>query len=444
MWALVLLALAGAACSKEDRPGWNVIVVMVDTLRADHLSLYGYERPTSPFLEELAQESVVFQSSRSQAGCTHPSVNSLLTSRYPQEFLGQPEKKMGIPEGIPSLPEILSGNGYSTAAVSGSLIVRKNPSRHNPSGGFGRGFDRFDETCRRKNADCIGERAGEILGDLEEPFFLYLHYMEPHAPYQPPKEHKREFAGSGPVRKWAAQGQVWPIRRRLYQGRKKIQWDQAEIDRLIDLYDEEVLYLDGQLRLLVDELARTGQLDRSVFVFISDHGEELLGHGHHGHCRDLVWDSVMKTPFMIRFPGGEPAGVRHSIVQNLDLVPTLLDYLDIDAQGLSLTGKSLRPVIERDRPVHRAVFGAQGASRTVVFEGHKSIHDLASGEVELYDLAQDPGETSDLAEALPDLAARHQELLERWLLEAEGEIGREESLRRAEETRKHLEALGYL
>ncbi|MBI1814892.1 MAG: sulfatase-like hydrolase/transferase [Deltaproteobacteria bacterium] len=123
----------------------NAIIILVDTLRADHLSLYGYERATSPNLDRFFRQGVVFRAARSQAPCTFPSVNSLLTSHYPSQFLAQPEKRMGIPDDVPSIAEILHARGYATVAVSASPVVSKTGTQHNKFGGFGRGFDAFDE-----------------------------------------------------------------------------------------------------------------------------------------------------------------------------------------------------------------------------------------------------------------------------------------------------------
>ena len=116
----------------------NIIVVMVDTLRADHMSLYGYERPTTPFIDTFASEGIVFERARSQAACTFPSVNSLMTSRYPDVFARQGLGQFGIPAKYPAIAEILDNHGYYTVAVSQSPVVRKTPSKHNPNGGFGR------------------------------------------------------------------------------------------------------------------------------------------------------------------------------------------------------------------------------------------------------------------------------------------------------------------
>jgi hypothetical protein len=169
--------------ARPHRP--NVIIVLVDTLRADHMSTYGYTRPTTPYLDTLAETSFVFERARSQAACTFPSVNTLFTSRYAFDYYQLPEGEMGIPDRFPTIAELLHDQGYATAAVSASPIVRVTPSDHNPSAGFGAGFDVFDETCLWDTAACVNLRAQKLLADLEEPFFLYLHYMEPHSYYDP-------------------------------------------------------------------------------------------------------------------------------------------------------------------------------------------------------------------------------------------------------------------
>jgi len=149
--------------------------MLVDTLRADHMSLYGYERATTPFIDGFAADAVVFDRARSQAGCTFPSVNSLFTSRYAFDFYRQGESQMGIPAEYPTIAEILRARGYHTIAVSASPIVRLTPTKENPNGGFGAGFEVFDESCLWDDAECVNARALKLLGDTRETFFLYLH-----------------------------------------------------------------------------------------------------------------------------------------------------------------------------------------------------------------------------------------------------------------------------
>jgi arylsulfatase A-like enzyme/NTP pyrophosphatase (non-canonical NTP hydrolase) len=446
--ASLSLALLGSAWGCAKAPGRNVLLVVVDTLRADRMSLYGYHRPTTPNLEALAREAVVFANARSQAGCTFPSINSLLTSRYPALFLRQRGESLGIPAGLPSLPEILRRHGYSTAAVSASAVVRASPSKINPVGGFGRGFQVFDESCHGKHAHCVNQRALGLAEALSEPWLLYLHYLEPHSPYRPPSHLPRRFAatperaaGQG-VRGWARRGEAGPVVRRLYYHDAGADYTAQDIAHLADLYDEEIAYFDEQFGLLLASLRQRGLLDRTLLVLAADHGEELLDHGHFGHCRAMAYDTVLRTPLVLRLPGGSPGARREVPVDNLDIVPTLLDYLGIAAGGLGLEGRSLRPLVEGDARQRRLSFATQGRHRAVIDGPHKLIFDLASGTGQLFDLAADPGETIDLAANRPGEARRLAAALRRWLEATEGTTA--EGLSRAQEWEERLRAVGYL
>jgi arylsulfatase A-like enzyme len=447
--ASLALGLLVAGCG-SDKPGepWNVLLVVVDTLRSDRMSLYGYARPTTPNLEALARQAVVFENARSQAGCTYPSVNSLLTSRLPSRFLLGKTGTMGIPEEIRSLPEILRQHGYATAAVSASIVVRANPSSVNPAGGFDRGFLAFDERCLRKRAPCVNGRGLDLAAGLRQPWFLYLHYLEPHAPYQPPEDHPLRFAAplqqarEQGVHGWAQQGEVRPVVRRLYHGEEQFEYNPRDLAYLSDLYDEEIAYFDQQFAVLLAALSERGLLDRTLLVFASDHGEELYEHGDWSHCRDLAYDTVLATPLLLRIPGTAQGLRRKAAVENLDIVPTLLDYLGLPAGDLPFDGQSLRPVIEEDRPIRRLTFGNQGRHRTVADGAYKLLFDLAAGGGRLFDLRTDPGETTDVAGERPAEAERLRELLRRWIESTEGPAA--ESVRRADELEKQLRAVGYL
>lgn len=439
--AFLSLAVLGCGSSAPPPAPWNVVVVLVDTLRADRLSLYGYERPTSPNLERFAGEAVLFKNAHSQAGCTFPSVNSILTSRHPEHFVaGIAEHGFSIPDETPALPEILAAHGYSTAAVSASVIVRATPSRINRVGGFDRGFQTFDETCERKRAPCVNARAFELLGTLQEPFLLYLHYLEPHAPYRPPKWHDRRFARQARQRRWVRRGEPQTIFRKLYDG-ADVSFTDEDVSHLRDLYDEEILFFDRQFGELVREMDARGLGERTLVVLLSDHGEELLDHGHFGHCRAMAFETLLATPLLLRLPGLRQGRVREAPVRNLDLVPTLLDYLGIEHDPAAFDGTSLRPVIEEDRPVARYHFSLQGKSRTVSDGRYKLILDLETQEQALFDLRLDPGETRNLAAESAELVEAYGDVLRSWLSRQEGTA---EALRQAEEIEKELKALGYL
>jgi arylsulfatase A-like enzyme len=436
----VLSALALVACGERETRRLNVVLVLVDTLRADHLSLYGYPRPTSPALDALAREAVVLSDARSQAGCTFPSVNSILTSQPPARFLGQPEGAIGIPADVASLPEILHAHGYATAAVSASAVVRRRPSRFNPTGGFGRGFDRFDESCTWRSAVCVNERALAALRALPRPFFLYLHYMEPHAPYLPPRFHRRRFAQGRPEKRWVRRGDPNPIGRAIYQGAPDPGLTPADLRHLLDLYDEEIAFFDQQLGLLLAALRKEGLLENTILVVASDHGEEFLEHGHVKHCR-TVFEPSIKVPLVLRVPGVGPARLAAG-AENLDVVPTLLDYLGIPAAEHRFAGASLRSAIETGRRVRPQQFSAQGAYRAAVGPRHKLVEDLASRRAWLFDLAADPGERRDVLAARRRAAAPLRAALRDWLARAEG--GGRRSLTLSEEADRRLRAVGYI
>lgn len=453
---LPLLTLAILGCTQEtpdEPPRWNVVLIVVDTLRADHLSLYGYDRETSPAMDAFFRDGIVFEQARSQAGCTFPSVNSLLTSRYPQDYHRSMKQGLGIPESIPTLAEMMQDAGYATAAVSASPIVRANPGPINPDGGFGAGFWKFEDDCEVKlpdgrttggTADCVNAAAMELLDELTEPFFLYLHYFEPHDPYQPPAAHDRSLATDDYPKSWVADGTLLPIYRMLYKDGPSVEFDDRDLARTLDLYDEEILYFDSQFELLIERLKRDGLLDSTMVMLASDHGEAFLEHDHLFHCKDLSYGTLLRTPLLLKMPGVRHPGSIAELAQNLDIVPTILDYLGIDASAYDLKGKSLRPLIEQSQPAHRYVFGLQRYTRTVTDGRFKLIYNIKTGEVELFDLFRDPGETTNIIFQRPQIAESLTTVLLNWVETAEGEVAVADRVRDAGAVTEKLRALGYL
>ncbi len=441
--AVLTLTFALAGCAAGERAGRpNVLFILVDTLRADHLGLYGYERPTSPTLDAFAREALVFTDARSQAGCTFPSANSILTSQPPARFLGQPRGALGIPEGIATLPEILREHGWATAAVSASAVVRKSPSTTNRHGGFDRGFDLFLEDCLWSSAVCVNERALAALDTLPRPFFLYLHYLEPHAPYRPPRFHQRRFARrDGSDKRFIRRGDPNPIGRALYGGAPDPGATERDLRHLIDLYDEEIAFFDSQLALLLAALGERGLAEETIVVLASDHGEEFLEHGHIKHCR-TVYEASIKVPLVLRIPGVPPARLAIG-AENQDVLPTLLDHLGIDAAGHGFSGLSLRPGIESGGRVRPHQFSAQGVFRAAVGPRHKLVHDLSTRRAWLFDVARDPGERRDLLAAERRAYASLRDALHSWMETAEG-TDAAGSLTLAREAERRLRAVGYI
>jgi len=451
---------SGAPAEARLPPAHNLIFILVDTLRADHLPLYGYRRDTSPNLTALGRESLLFSNARSQASCTFPSVNSMLTSRSGAAFLGQPGGAMGLPAGIPGLAEMLRARGFGTHAVSASPIVRRSPGRFNPGGGFGRGFDTFQEDCVWKSADCVTDQALPHLARDARPLFLYLHYLDPHGPYAPPAAYRHRFALGQPAKDFVRQGDPNPISNWLYKHAPNPGLTAADLSYLVDLYDDEIAFFDSQLARLLAAARAAGLLDDSIVVFAADHGEEFLEHGDVKHCHNL-FDTTIRTPLLLRVPGAHPRVVAEP-VSNLDIVPTVLELLAGDGPerrpgerddarssraagppGAAFEGRSLRPAV-LGRPLPPVYqWAAQGARRSVADGRLKLVQDLGTGSFALYDLAADPGETRDVLALRRRDFQRLRGALAAWLARTEGGPAAG-SVRRAEEADRRLRSVGYL
>lgn len=424
------------------------MIVLADTLRADHLGVYGYPRDTSPSIDRFARESVLFENTRAQAPCTFPSVNSLLTSRDPIAFQNQIELMIGIPAAIPTIAEILGARGYRTVAVSASVVVRKTRSSNNFFGGFDRGFETFDERCEQRSAACVNERTFALLDQAasdDRPVFLYLHYIDPHDPYQPPTEHTRRFAKPYRGFRFIANGNPNPIARQLEQPGASLNLRDRDIEHLVDLYDEEIAYLDGQFAALLRGLDERGLSGQTVVVLLSDHGEDFLEHRSVKHCQG-VRDTQIRTPLIMRIPGVEGGEVVRAAAGNVDVVPTLLDYLGIDASQYGFDGASLRRLIGGARAPERSVFSSWQAWRSVVRGGYKLTMHLPSRKARLYDLVLDPRETTDLDAELGDVASGLRQILEARLERVEPPSARSGGNAEdgGDDAAERLRALGYL
>jgi arylsulfatase A-like enzyme len=353
---------------------------------------------------------------------------------------------MGIPERIPSLAEILGRRGYRTVAVSSSAVVRNTPSQHNPTAGFGRGFEVFQEECVWKAAGCVNRQVFQQLRQHREkdqrPLFLYVHYLDPHGPYNPPHGSPRRFATGNPTKPFIRNGNPNPIGDMLYKGAPDPGATPADLQHLKDLYDDEIAYFDGELARLLRVLEQDGWMDDSIVVFASDHGEEFLEHGHIKHCR-TVFDNAIRVPLAFHIPGVAAKALEQP-VQNLDIVPTLLDYLGVPVTDLTLEGESLRPLIEKGQAGDPLQFSISGPYRSVADGRHKLIQDLGGSGFWLYDLRQDPGETRDVLAAERRTFHRLRGDLGDWLARTEGQGRADESLRKAREAEEKLRSLGYL
>ena len=330
-------------------------------------------------------------------------------------------------------------------AVSASGLVCNKPSRRNPGGGFGRGFDLFLESCRWKPAHCVNRQALRQLARSREsggrPLFLYLHYFDPHDPYAPPSGHPLRFARGRPDKDFIRRGSPNPIARMLYDGAPDPGATPADLQHLVDLYDDEIAYFDTQFAELVHALEAGGWLDDSILVFAADHGEEFLEHGHIKHCR-TVYDTVVRTPLFIHVPGVSAKTIAEPM-QNLDIVPTVLDYASVPAPEANLEGRSRRALIETGHQEGAPYqYSLGGPYRSIADGRYKLIRHLGRSDSWLFDLQSDPGERADVLAHDRRSFHRLGEELDAWLARTEGRG--EEGLRRSQEAERKLRALGYL
>jgi arylsulfatase A-like enzyme len=448
--APALCAFALEACrgapKLPEQP--NFLLLMVDTLRSDRLSLHDYPRQTSPQLDRFAAErAVVFDNAWANAGCTFPSVASILTGAWPQLIVATRSKQgTAVPTELRTLAERFSVRGGASAAVSASPIVRRTPSTLNPKGGYERGFAAFDETCEMRPASCVNRRALQLLNRLPEPFFLYLHYMEPHAPYRPPPGAARNFSKSSRAKAqaWARAGDWQVIRDWIYERDRHRSFGREDVRHLSDLYDDEVRYWDSEFGELITTLDARGVLGRTVVVVIADHGEELFDHQEWSHCRDMTYETVLATPLVMAVPGIPPAR-RSDVVSNVDLAPTLLELAGLAFDPADFAGRSLVPLLvgEAESPEERYALAAQGVSRAAT-DGRRIVRfNLRDGSSEASALARGGLRATPVDPSDPDVTRMRRALID-WIRRFDGDLRNGESVRRADELERRLKELGYL
>ncbi len=456
--ALIAIGLAGLgwlANLPEAPPGrLNVLLITVDTLRVDHLSCYGYDRPTTPHLDLLASRGTRYLRSVSQAPHTHPSMASLLTSVYPTELGGELKY---IPYHLPTLAEVFANAGYRTAAVSSNAWIKS-------ALGFDQGFRHFDQTSAMsefyadeqratwKNAgDVTAAGLAWLAANAEKPFFLWLHYLDPHHPYEPPAPWDTRFRSTDlPQSAWLTRLRQLPTGKQTEElaarARQNDESARAEFRAVVDLYDGEIAFTDEQIGRVLHRLVELGVENQTVVAFTADHGEEFLDHGAWGHSHTL-FDELIHVPLILRYPGqAEPGGVRSQLVRTLDLAPTLLTLAQLEVPK-TMAGRNLlaldRARPEKDPPAVSVLTKTRQFS--IESEGFKLITAPRAGALLLFNLAEDSGEQHDLAATEPRRVEALQGALEKTLgalpQGASTEV-RDHMLDRA--TREQLEALGYV
>ncbi len=425
--------------------GRAVVLISIDTLRRDHVSVYGYPRPTTPSLENLAGDAVVFHDAVSTSSWTLPAHGSLFTSLYPSVH-GAVNVRTRLRTGLPSLPEILRQGGFLTQAIVTQIYLS---DRY----GLDQGFDRLS-WYQEGRAQKVTDRAVRFLqAKGDEDFFLFLHYFDPHFHYDPPPPYDRVF---DPGYDGSITGNYWEFRE---NGPETL--SRRDLDHVRALYDGEILYTDHHLQRFFQEMKRLGIYEKSLIVVTSDHGEEFLDHGDWGHSAKL-YDELVRIPLLIKLPKSEAAGLQvEQQVSLLDVAPTILDVLEIPVPS-SFQGKSLLSVLrgkkddnfqgvwsevgtENESTMHyKASFRSGARGRKLIF---RKGTERATPGMEIYDLARDPLETQNLGTGDDEAVARARQQTKAflaWVAERRGATPTELPVELDADQTEKLRALGYL
>ncbi len=439
---------------KEIRPRksehTNVLIITLDAVRADRMGFMGNKAMKTPCMDRLAREGVVFTNHFAQSHITIPSHMSLLSSKFPRTIKTLDNYQYNLPS-LQTIAERLGDKGYrSSAVVSVSLL---NPSWCR---GIERGFDDYFPVLGRERTASQGMN---ILGNWieknsENPFFSWIHLYDAHFPYQAPKPFHTMFKGGASRSGAPAIDEI-----KLHPQTRKWLADRGitAMDAPVAEYNAEVTYLDHELNRLFTRMEALGVLDNTLVMITADHGE-CLGERGSFFSHVGVFDETMRIPLVMRLPGRLPAGKRiDAMTMNVDLVPTAMDILGLAEEKKGMEGKSLLPLVEGSaKGIHEYVIdegghGAQVALRTEKWKFIKTFDDISylanfqrnKGDVELFDLESDPGEKKNIAKENPETCRRLSGLLDKWLASRAG-AEQAEMIEADEETKKKLEALGYL
>jgi arylsulfatase A-like enzyme len=378
----------------------NVVLYVVDCLRADHVGAYGYPRPTTPHLDALAEESVLLENLSACAPWTKPSTGCLFTSLLPTAHRARTLDD-ALPLEHTTLAEVLQGAGYQTLAWVANPVIEPGLFR------FGQGFDRWVDVRSYTERQVVGVNVNAIEPDAaqiteavlpwlearrEERFFLYLHSLDLHYEYRP----RAPFAGT------------------------LVSEQSTGLDRDRELYDSELAYNDDEIGELVAALKAHDLYDDTLILVTSDHGEEFGEHGSSRHGKTL-YEDLLHIPGIVKLPGSRSAGQRSAaLASNLDLAPTILDAVGVPVPG-AMQGRRLLSGLDEVASAPRLVYAELVAPRTVAYavrgERYKRIEQLVPDAAEmLFDLSADPGESANLLPEVPEEARPLRPALERFLL----------------------------
>jgi arylsulfatase A-like enzyme len=447
--ATLLILFTGAAKPPVASPPRRILLITIDTLRADALSCYRAQTPGTPAIDALAGDSVVFRQARSAAPWTLPALASAMTGVSPQVHLatGLGDR---VPDRLTTIAEVLRRAGYRTAAlVSSPLLIR---AAH-----LDQGFQEYTafpgETgvAEKGPADpdqLAGLASRWLRGKDKDSFFLWVHFYDPHTPYAPPAAYLQGLAPPPGMRRDLTVEEHLAIRLRQRDP------GPAEREWIRQLYRAEVRWVDAALGSLIVELKRSGRYEDTLIVLLSDHGDEFWEHGRVGHGHTL-YEELLRVPFLVKLPGESRRGEVDTPVSTASLAATILDLAGKPLPPRYPAARSLAPwlrgeteaILPGPEPLLSTGVQRIEEQEEILFGGFKLIRWETSGRQELYDLAHDPGETADLAASSPGKIKEGGLLLDR--MEAESDRARKglgvhhERVTIDPEAVKRLRALGY-
>ncbi|HND33106.1 MAG TPA: sulfatase [Myxococcota bacterium] len=323
MTLLLLLACTPSPPSLQGTAGPNLLLITVDTLRADHLGAYGYSRNTTPEMDRLAKNGVRFTDAYTPRGLTWPALASLMTGLYPVQH-GVRTNAMLLENRLTTLAEVLTGQGYKSGA-----ILTNSFDQH------WEGFPKVIPIDRDPRDGVASDQAQAWLSTAQAPFFLWVHFVAPHDPWVAHEETKnfQSWFYRGPMNGSVSARSRWMLTRGSEEDRQAA----------IDLYDGEVVYTDAMIGELLEKLDDLGLKESTLVALTADHGEELGDHGHYLHHQSSPWEGVARVPLILSQPGVITPGVLDVPTDLLDVGPTLLELLGKE-QALG-EGRSLVPLL---------------------------------------------------------------------------------------------------
>lgn len=463
------LWLTGCRKQQQEIKRPNVLLIVLDTARADRFSFLGYNRSTSPHIDALASEAAIYKRAYAPAFWTLPSHASLFTGLYPSQA-GATSETNRLPAFNTTLAEVLKKVGYDTAAFICNAWVSKER-------GFAKGFDRFYEMWRPQNFSQAPKRpsraewaAVKMAFDwlnkrktAKNPFFLFINFNSPHMPYFPPDPFQADFIKAEyqneEINRLSKINGMWAH----LAGELKL--SERDLRIMSDLYDGEIAFADYCTGKVTDQLKTLGILDDTLVIVTSDHGENIGEHGLIDHLLSM-YETTLHIPLVIRYPKHIQAGATFdNLVSLVDIVPTILDLCDVRNKnktlkfaGTTLAGSDQPDrtfvIAENERPINgielmKSRFPNFDTGkidyrmRALRTNQHKLIWNIDDGK-ELYDLQADPGELNNLADELAEIADRLHGTLVKWMRQTPSESDVPILEGKDHESLKILRSLGYL